>query len=394
LLGLHPGPDFTALSAATLADTRPEQAKALLESLLDEHLLDQTTCGRYRFHDLVHSYARERADDEEPADGGIDAVRRLLVWYQHTAEAAGRALAPDVRRFPVDPAGVPGRYLVRFGSCGQALAWCDAEHANLAAAVRAASRHRFDVVAWRLALALHGFFRLRKRWDEWIATFTVAVCAARRLEDAIGEATLLDGLATAYCEAGRFPESLDCLRRALSLYRGSGDRVGESQVLNHLGDYHRHRGRFEEAADHYRRSTDICRELGIDDAIGVNNLGKAHRAAGRNQEGLDCHLEALTSVGDGDHYVRAEILNDLGEAYSGLGQFDRAVEFYRLTLTLRRSSGDRHGEAETLHGLGQTFRSSGRDPDAVDCFRRAADIRRELDDTGASADTVERLGQN
>jgi tetratricopeptide (TPR) repeat protein/transcriptional regulator with XRE-family HTH domain len=274
LLGLHPGHDFTAHSAAALADLRPEQARALLESLLDEHLLDQAMCGRYRFHGLMRTYAGERAGGEEAADGGIEAVRRLLVWYLHTAESASWALAPGIRRFPLDSAGVPGRLVVQFSTCGQALAWFDAEHANLAAAVRVASGHRFDLVAWRLASALLGFFRLRKHWDEWIATFTVAVCAARRLEDAAGEARLLDGLGVAYCEVGRFPESLDCFQRALSLYRRSGDRIGESQVLNNLGEYHWHRGRFEEAADHYRQSTNICRELGIDDFTGVNNLGK------------------------------------------------------------------------------------------------------------------------
>lgn len=274
LLGLHPGHDFTAQSAAALADVRPEQAKALLESLFDEHLLDQATCGRYRFHGLMRSYAGERAGDEEAADGGIEAVRRLLVWYLHTAESASRTLAPGIHRFPLDSAGVPGRHVVHFGTCGQALTWLDAEHANLAAAVRVASGHRFDLVAWRLASALLSFFQLRRRCDEWIATFTVAVCAARRLQDAAGEARLLDGLGVAYCEAGRFPESLDCHQRALSLYRRSGDRIGESQVLNNLGDYHRHRGQFEEAADHYRQSTDICRELGIDDFTGVKDLDK------------------------------------------------------------------------------------------------------------------------
>lgn len=378
LLGLHPGGDITAPGAAALADTGPEQATVLLESLLDEHLVAQATCGRYRLHDLVHRYARERADAEETADARTAATRRLLVWYLHAAEVAGRLLAPDARPLPLDPSGVPDRHAVRFDTRGQALAWCDAEHANLAAAVRLAGRHGFDVLACRLASASLGFVRLRGRWGDWIGTGTVAVAAAQRLPDTADEARLLDGLAVAYCEVRRFPESLDCFQRALSLYRRSGDRMGENRVLNNLGEYHRQRGRFDEAADHYRRSTDICRELGIADPIGVNNLGKTYRTVGRIQDGLDCHRDALSLVADGDHYVRAEILHDLGETYSSLDRPDRAVESYQLALALRRACDDRHGEARTLHDLGHVLRSCGQEQAAADCLRLAAEISREL----------------
>jgi DNA-binding SARP family transcriptional activator len=64
-LALEPDEVVTPEYAAALVGTKPEQAERLLESLLDERLLQQAGPGRYRFHDLLRCYARERAEAEE-----------------------------------------------------------------------------------------------------------------------------------------------------------------------------------------------------------------------------------------------------------------------------------------------------------------------------------------
>ena len=65
LLALEPDDVVTPEYAAALVGTTPEQAEWLLETLLDERLLQQAGPGRYRFHDLLRCYARERAEAEE-----------------------------------------------------------------------------------------------------------------------------------------------------------------------------------------------------------------------------------------------------------------------------------------------------------------------------------------
>src|SRR6185437_3980070 len=65
LLALEPDDVVTPEYAAALVGTPPEQAEWLLETLLDERLLQQAGPGRYRFHDLLRCYARERAEAGE-----------------------------------------------------------------------------------------------------------------------------------------------------------------------------------------------------------------------------------------------------------------------------------------------------------------------------------------
>ncbi|MBW1596824.1 AfsR/SARP family transcriptional regulator [Streptomyces sp. JJ38] len=62
VLGTQSGADATAAAAAAASGLPTETAEELLESLLDEHVLFQTTPGRYRMHPLIHAYARRLAD--------------------------------------------------------------------------------------------------------------------------------------------------------------------------------------------------------------------------------------------------------------------------------------------------------------------------------------------
>ncbi|MET8327357.1 hypothetical protein [Streptomyces sp. NPDC005181] len=59
-LAVVPGQDFGAALAAVVGGTSIEDAWDALDELVDLGLLQDSTSGRYRFHDLVRLLARER----------------------------------------------------------------------------------------------------------------------------------------------------------------------------------------------------------------------------------------------------------------------------------------------------------------------------------------------
>lgn len=87
LLGLHPGPDFDAPAAAALAAVTVPEAERLLEDLVDDHLLRQSTAGRYRFHALVRRHAHTAALAEEPESGRRAALRRMVDFSRRGTRA-------------------------------------------------------------------------------------------------------------------------------------------------------------------------------------------------------------------------------------------------------------------------------------------------------------------
>ncbi|MFF5247599.1 BTAD domain-containing putative transcriptional regulator [Streptosporangium sp. NPDC000095] len=78
LLGLLGGSDISVAVAAALADRSEEQTADLLDHLADAQLLEVRDAGRYRMHDLLCLFARERTRQEETEEEQVQAVRRAL----------------------------------------------------------------------------------------------------------------------------------------------------------------------------------------------------------------------------------------------------------------------------------------------------------------------------
>lgn len=384
LLGLHPADDVTAWSVAALADIEPREAEEILESLLDEHLVQQSTPARYRLHDLLRVYARERADDPDRDE----AVRRLLVWYLHTAERASRTLDPNGRPAPLDPEDTP-KHVPDFADRTAAGDWCEAERPGLGSLVRAAVDRGEHGLAWRLPCALLSFFYLRKHWNDWVTTHELGLAAARRCGEVLGQARMLNNLGVFHSDRGRLDEAVSCHTAASPLFREVGDHLGEAWNLNNLGVAHNDLGQLTEAVDCYRRALPMFRLVGgvHGESITLSNLGDAYRQLAHVEQALTCLRRALDMQRrTGNLAGQRFTLCCLGDLHRDTGRRARAIADYRRALAISRDLGDRRGVAKLLDRLANTLDSAGRAADARDCWREAHRILLDLGDP--QADTV------
>lgn len=380
LAGLHPGEEFDARSVAALAGLGPRRAAELLEELVDEHLLQEVTPGRFRQHDLLRIYARERAQAEEPAAGA--AVRRLARWYLHTAETAARVLDPDRREVALDPAERPAD-VPAFAGRDEALAWYEAERATLVAVVRTAAERGDHVVAWQLPCALLSFYYLRKYWDDWVTTHRTALEA---VAEPGGRARVLNGLGVAYSDLCRFDEAIACHTEARPLFAGAGDALGEAWNLNNLGVALHDVRRFDEATGCYADALPLFRAAGNrhGESIGLNNLGDAYRMLGRADDALGCLCDALAIQEEAnDHAAQRFTYWSFGDLHRDAGRAATAIANYRRALAISRELADRRGVAKLLARLGDVHEAEGRTVEARDCRLEAHAIYAALADPEA-----------
>jgi hypothetical protein len=94
LLSLLPDGDFTSAAAASVAGTSAAETDEVLERLEDEHLLQRTTNGRYRLHDLIHGYAAELVQTESSPDQPRAASRRLAAGQRTGTDGSVPAAEP------------------------------------------------------------------------------------------------------------------------------------------------------------------------------------------------------------------------------------------------------------------------------------------------------------
>jgi tetratricopeptide (TPR) repeat protein len=383
LLGLHTGPDISTPAAAALTNTTLAQARRLLETLVGTHLIEEIGRDRYRFHDLLRVYAAECTKAEEIDPDCDAAVRRVLTWYLYTGDAADRILNPHRHRVPLDhpqPACSP----LEFTTYGQALDWCEAERANLVAAISQAAEINEHAIAWKLPLALWGFFNLRKHWADLIATHRIGLAAARHLDDRRGEAWTLGGLGMPYLDLGQYEEASGHFHRALSLCREIGDQWGEATALVGLGAAHFYLGRYEEASNYSKHVLLLCQE--IDDPwiriFALLNIGAVHRKLKQFEDALDYFQRALAIAYPArDRSGEAMALHNLGATYRDLQQFEDALEYFQRARVTYREISDRWNEARTLLHIGDTLQKLNQMEAAAEYWRQALPVFEDLDDS-------------
>ncbi|MFD8338326.1 hypothetical protein ACFV42_37640 [Streptomyces solisilvae] len=130
---------------------------------------------------------------EESPESREAALRRVVVWYLHSADAAQTWINSQEAHIPLDP---PGDDLTpaSFADYEEAMRWYEAERGNLLAATRAAEEAGLDVIAWQLPAVLRSVHMLLNPFEEWLAMSRIGLRAARRLGDRAAEAELLESL--------------------------------------------------------------------------------------------------------------------------------------------------------------------------------------------------------
>jgi DNA-binding SARP family transcriptional activator/tetratricopeptide (TPR) repeat protein len=394
LLGLMPGPEVTPPGAAALAGMPVEQAARLVERLVGAHLLEPRAPGRFGFHDLLRFYAHQRVRDEDGESECQSATSRLCSWYLHNADRAARLLYPDRVRLPLPdtPAGLP---VAEFDEPGGALAWLDAERANLVAAVQQAAEHGPRPSAWLLADALGGYFWHHRRMGEWIAVAYAGMDAAAAVGDPAAQAAAHHNLGMARWCLGDHARAAEHFNSALALARQAGWVDGEAASLGDLAFVSSELGRLEQAADHLSCALALHRQTGYKagQAMALGNLGHVYLQMGRPEQATDQLTKAVELHRElGSRNGEALALDNLGEVCRDLGRLDDAQTHLSEALAVHREIGNRYDEAYDLNVLATVQRDAGRSIAAMELAQAALTVAREIGEPRVQADALNTLG--
>jgi tetratricopeptide (TPR) repeat protein len=319
LLGIHPGPDIDLFATAALTGETLRETRCGLAGLHADHLIEETTPGRHRLHDLLRVYARTQATDH-PTHDHQTALDRVLCYYLHTVQSADTYL-PAYRTSPLTPLTMTApSQAPDFDDLDTARAWLATELPTLIACVR----HTTIDAGPHLAIHL------------------AALTAAADIYDRSGQANALNDLSRVQRLRGEFAAALNSHTCALELFTAVGDRLGQANVLTNLGRVRHLRGEFAAALDNHTRALDL-----------------------------------FIAVGDPDG--QAETLNNLGNLaldYPAAG--DPHTHFSRA-LTLAQDIGTIIHEAHALTGQAHTLLRAKHTTQAIVLFREAHSLYHTLD---------------
>jgi DNA-binding SARP family transcriptional activator/Tfp pilus assembly protein PilF len=391
LLGLWQGQSISLLAAAALLGEPEDDVADALEALVDANLLESPAPDRYRFHDLLRTYATERAQAEESGTARDEAVARLLQWYLAAAVAAADTMAPHRYRKPMEdlPDAAASQPVT---SVDEVLEWYESERANVLAAIRQAAAAGLDDVAWMLAANLYAIFNRRDNWADCITAHQIALDSARRAGHRLGEGWVLSNLGSAFVRM-RDMRALGYLEQALAIRREFGDGIGEAlTAMVFANAYHKLQGP-QIAVEHMLRSLKLVREHQASlYGMALNNLGEYYHELGSLEEAADYFEQArvhFTTIGPA--YGEGHALHNLGHVYLDLGRHADALDHLRQAFDVHRSTGDLMGQALALTYMGEAQVALGDTAAARESWAAALARFRELGEEAEAAKVQESL---
>ncbi|MEU6781225.1 helix-turn-helix domain-containing protein [Nonomuraea angiospora] len=390
-LALVPGRDFDAALAAVAGGTSIEEAWDALDELVDLGLLQDNASGRYRFHDLVRLFARDRLQQEEPAAERDAFTVAMTSWLLRTATTAGRWFEPgygDPDQADPDAA--------ELSSPEEADRWLRVNADNWLGALRhGASIGRFAAVL-ECAESMDWYSDRWMHAPHWYEVFTLGAEAAAALGDPARQAAQLNMLAWVHLLPRDDPETtLRYTAQAMDLATRSGATTQIALAHHHAGGALRRLGRLDEAIASETQAAEINKANGDVDRYchSLGALGTCLRDAGHYTEALERYLDLLALLNDDRSgttpsvaaTIRPIALARVGECLGLLGQRAEAIIKLTEAISLMEQVQLAFPQARSLETLAALLAEEDRVGESRRAYARAAEVYEAIGDAKASS---------
>ncbi|GIH48693.1 Helix-turn-helix domain-containing protein [Microbispora rosea] len=390
-LALVPGRDFDAALAAVVGGISVEDAWDALDELVDLGLLQDGASGRYRFHDLVRLFARDRLHAEETAAERDARIETVTSWLLRTATTAGRWFEPAFGR----PAR-PDADLADLSSPEQADRWLRVNVDNWLGALRHAASGGLHSAVLDCAESMYWFSDRWMHAPHWYEVFTLGAEAAATLGDPARQATQMNLLAWVHLVPRDDPEAaLWYTARAIDLATRSGATTQIASAHHHAGGALRRLGRLDEAIAAETQAARIHKANGDMDRYChcLASLGTCLLDAGEHAKALEQYLDVLDLMNDDRSGITPSVasfnrpiaLARIGECLGLLGHRAEAITKLTDAIGLMEQAELPVPQARSLKTLAGLLADEGRTGESRNAFARAAEVYEAIGDAEASS---------
>jgi predicted ATPase len=344
---------------------------AILAALVDKSLLQWDPAGRYKMHEMVHQYTKEKL---EASGEKATTQDKHLAFFLDWAEMAEARLEG--------------------AEMGKWLEQLEAEMDNLRVALQWVLQHGEAESGLRLAGALWWFWYTRGYLNEGREWLTMALAQQEGAEQSKARAKALQGAGVLAWNQGDYPAARQLHEEGLAIIRTLGDKRAVAVQLHNLSNLALDQGDYDQARAMLEESLAIKRELGDERGIAgsLGNLGLVAFSQGDYTAARSFYEESLAlkrTLND----VRgiAITLGNLGNVFFEQGDYLAGRSLLEESLDLKRGLGDRWGVAVNLRHLGELAVRQGDVEKARELLEESLAIRRELGDKWSMADSLEAL---
>ncbi|MGW4222372.1 NB-ARC domain-containing protein [Streptomyces bauhiniae] len=355
-----------------------------LRALSLASLIDETSLGHYRMHDIIRAYLSETRSQVLDRAEQADIARRIRTTYLALSFAADRVIDPN--RHPIALGEVTEQIAnqIRF-TLPEALAWFSVITPSMLSLMDEAAAMRDYEFVTRFAWSVNTYLYWRQDVSKTLAV------QERSLEAAIAgdrpmEAHCRRGLGRALADAGRLDSAKEQLLAALDIETSLGDTSQTASTQHAMSELSLRAGHFREAlrwgmraARESRRNDNAVRE-----ARGLYDAARALIELGRYTWAEDLGLRSLAMCEDqANAYGRALALRVLGTAGVKSGDLEKGCTWLERAWRAEDALGNVRSVRAILEQLEDAYTRAGNDSAVAEVHRVLTELDRFATDEPA-----------
>ncbi|MCF7707939.1 MAG: tetratricopeptide repeat protein [Verrucomicrobia bacterium] len=238
-----------------------------------------------------------------------------------------------------------------------------------------------------------------------IPEFNNAIETDLKAVEVFNEAGDRAGLAKAYKHAGynywqqgSFSEAKAYYQKALEHYEYLGDIDHVGRLLNNIGTCHYGLNEYTDALEYFRRSLAIEQEESAMNSkrsvLILNNIGLIYQEWSKLADALEYHQRALDKANKIEYnFGVAYSQMNLGEYYRNNNQIEKALEYYGASYTNYVAGENHDSQSLVLRHVGTCYEMLGNHEKAVEKFRVSLEIADRIKNVFHAANAQYRLGK-
>ncbi|GIE34254.1 SARP family transcriptional regulator [Actinoplanes italicus] len=419
LLGLYPGMSLDAPAAAALSGAHLDDARELLDELVDVHLIEEPEPGVYRLHDLLREFAAALAGQLP----GPERQQALLGLFNlETYAAVASSFSTYQQSMGRELKHVPRLRPELVTAIADPVARIERQRPDLVAFVDAAARSEHPQYAWLIPRATWFQLFYRGYTQDVGVLHERGLAAARRADDETAVAMMVNGLASYHYRRGEYDTAREYVLISVRTAERQGDLRAMANKLGNLATLDIATSRFAEAVQTSRRAGRVS-AVGRSRAVGLAalfQLSNAYQHLGNYREALRLDRIRLLSGGlrdtaqqhagcllniqrskrrlglasapaaqryveialrlalrEGIAVLEAEARTELGTILAEQGHFDAALVQHRRAVEIADRVGQAQYAAAHLHDYAVTLLRSGKGTEALAIFERSLRVARQ-----------------
>ncbi|HMP99194.1 MAG TPA: tetratricopeptide repeat protein [Cyclobacteriaceae bacterium] len=205
---------------------------------------------------------------------------------------------------------------------------------------------------------------------------------AEKINDDTGLAAALNNIGVAYRNQGAVDKALEYYLQALSIVDRLQDKAGVASTKNNIATIYALKRDYLQALNYYLESNQLLVEINDERLPGsLNNIGNIYTELGTFDKALEYFTQAYREA-EKQGRKFSDPLNNIGNVNFQQGNLQRAAEYYERALEIEKTNENRINLINTLGNLGAVYAQAKQPKKAEPFLTEAMEI---AENSGARA---------